>query len=170
MPSFLPQITNFYWASLILILGFLVFLIAQLIKNPPACRRHQFYFWVEKIRWRRDRLPTPVFLGFPYSSAGKESACNAGDLGQISGLGKICLRRERLPTPLFQPGEFHGLNRVHGVAKSQTRLSNFHYHQFLIQNALIDSNGNTVHFSCFLCLFFPEYYNILMTFHQFHVF
>ena len=25
---------------------------------------------------RRDRLPTPVFLGFPGGSAGKESACN----------------------------------------------------------------------------------------------
>ena len=30
---------------------------------------------------RRDRLPTPVFLGFPYGSAGIESACNVGDLG-----------------------------------------------------------------------------------------
>ena len=28
-----------------------------------------------------DRLPTPVFLGFPGGSAGKESACNTGDLG-----------------------------------------------------------------------------------------
>ena len=27
-----------------------------------------------------------VFLGFPYGSAGKESACNAGDLGSIPGL------------------------------------------------------------------------------------
>ena len=31
--------------------------------------------------WRRHRLPTPVFLGFPCGSAGKESACNVGDLG-----------------------------------------------------------------------------------------
>ena len=29
------------------------------------------------ILWRKDRLPTPVFLGFPRSSAGKETACNA---------------------------------------------------------------------------------------------
>ena len=29
-----------------------------------------------------ESLPTPVFLGFPDGSAGKESACNAGDLGQ----------------------------------------------------------------------------------------
>jgi len=33
-------------------------------------------------------LPTPVFLGFPGGSAGKESACNAGDLGSVSGLGR----------------------------------------------------------------------------------
>ena len=31
---------------------------------------------------------TPVFLGFPCGSAGKESACNAGDLGSIPGLGR----------------------------------------------------------------------------------
>ena len=35
-----------------------------------------------------DRLPTPVFLGFPCGSAGKESTCNAGDLGSIPGLGR----------------------------------------------------------------------------------
>ena len=27
------------------------------------------------------RLPTPVLMGFPCGSAGKESACNVGDLG-----------------------------------------------------------------------------------------
>ena len=38
---------------------------------------------------RRDRLPTPVFLGFSCGSAGKESTCDAGDLGSIPGLGKF---------------------------------------------------------------------------------
>ena len=38
-----------------------------------------------KIHWRRD---TAVFLGFYCGSAGKESACNAGDLGSIPGLGR----------------------------------------------------------------------------------
>ena len=41
--------------------------------------------WVRKIYCRRDRLPTSVFLGFPSSSAGKESVCNAGDLDSIPG-------------------------------------------------------------------------------------
>ena len=50
--------------------------------------RPRFNSWVGKIRWRRDRLPTPVFLGFSAGSAGKESTCNAGDLGLIPGLGR----------------------------------------------------------------------------------
>jgi len=37
---------------------------------------------------RRDRLPTQMFLVFPCDSAGKESACNVGDLGPIPGLGR----------------------------------------------------------------------------------
>ena len=37
---------------------------------------------------RRDRLPTPVFLGFPAGSYDKESACNAGNPGSIPGLGR----------------------------------------------------------------------------------
>ena len=45
-------------------------------------------FLVRKIRWRRDRLPTPVLSAFPCGSAGKESICNEGDLGLIPGLGR----------------------------------------------------------------------------------
>ena len=85
------------------------------------CRRP----WVGKILWRRDRLHKPVFLGFPGGLAGKESACNVGDLGSIPGLGRFPWRRERLPTPLFWPGEFHGL--FHGITKSWTWLSDFHF-------------------------------------------
>ena len=42
--------------------------------------------WVRKLRWKWDRLPTPISLGFSCGSAGKESVCNAGDLGLIPGL------------------------------------------------------------------------------------
>ena len=38
--------------------------------------------------WRRDRLPTLIILGFPCGLTGKESTCNAGDLGSIPGLGR----------------------------------------------------------------------------------
>ena len=46
--------------------------------------------------------------GFPDSSVGKESVCNAGNPS------KIRWRKDRLPTPVSWPGEFHG------VSKSQT--------------------------------------------------
>ena len=38
--------------------------------------------------WRRNRLPTPVFLGFPGDSDNKEPACNVGDLGSIPRSGR----------------------------------------------------------------------------------
>ena len=37
------------------------FLVAQLVKNPPACRSPGFNPWVGKTPWRREQLPTPVF-------------------------------------------------------------------------------------------------------------
>ena len=57
-------------------------------ESACQCRRPQFNSWIRKIHRRRDRLPTPVFLGFPCGSAGKESVRNAGDLGSIPGLGR----------------------------------------------------------------------------------
>ena len=51
-------------------------------------RTPRFNSWVGRIRWRRVRLPRPVFLGFPGDSAGKESTCNAGDMDSIPGLGR----------------------------------------------------------------------------------
>ena len=49
------------------------------------------------IPWRRDRLPTPVFLGLPGGSDGKDSACNAGDLGSIPELGRPPGERKGYP-------------------------------------------------------------------------
>ena len=57
--------------------------IAQLVKNPPAMPDTPLQLWVGKVPWRRDGLPTPVFLGFPGGLVGKESACNERDLGLI---------------------------------------------------------------------------------------
>ena len=95
-------------------------LIAQLVKNLPAMQETLVRFLGWKIHWRRNRLPTPVFLGFPCGSAGKKSACNAGDLVLIPGLGRFSWRRERLPTPVFWPGEFQGLHSPWGCKESDT--------------------------------------------------
>ena len=42
-----------------------------------------------------------------YSSDGKESDCNAKDLGSIPWLGRSPGKKEWLPTQIFLPGEFH---------------------------------------------------------------
>ena len=67
--------------------------------------RPQFNSWVGKIPWRRDRLPTPVFMDFPGGSDGKEYACNARRLVFSPWVGKIPWRRAWQPTPVFLPGE-----------------------------------------------------------------
>ena len=86
------------------------------------CRRLQFDSWVGKIPWRRDRLPSPVFLGFPCGSAGKESACNAGNLGSIPGLGRS--PGEGKGCPLQYSGLENSMDSiVHWVAESRTRLT-----------------------------------------------
>ena len=105
-----------YWASM----------IAQWVKNPPAMQEIKFNSWVGKICWRRDRLPTPVFLGFPCGSVGKESACNARDLGLIPGLGRS--PGEGKGYPLQYSGLENSMDFiVQGVTKSQTRLNDFHF-------------------------------------------
>ena len=65
------------------------------------------------------QIPTPVFLGFRCGSAGKESACNVGDLGSIPGLERSPGERKG-----YAP-QYSGLENsmgciVHGIAKSLT--------------------------------------------------
>ena len=64
--------------------------------------------------------------GFPCGSAGKESACSIGDLGSIPGLRKS--PGEGKGYPLQYSGLENSMDcTVHGVAKSQTLLSKFHF-------------------------------------------
>ena len=63
----------------------------------------RFLGWEEP--WRRDRLPTPVFLGFPGSSNGKESTHNVGNLGSIPGLGPPGGGPSILGSSVFLSGE-----------------------------------------------------------------
>ena len=57
-------------------------LIAQLVKNLPAMQETLVRFLGWEYPLEKDRLPTPVFLGFPGGSDDKASVCNPGDLGQ----------------------------------------------------------------------------------------
>ena len=101
-------------------------LVAQLLRIHLQCRRPRFNSWVRKIHWRRDRLPTPVFLGFACGSASKESACNVRELGSVPGLGRTPGERKGYPLQVGLEGSMD--YPVHSVTKSWTRLSNFHFH------------------------------------------
>ena len=107
-------------------------------------RRPQLDSWVGKIHWRRDRLPTPVFLGFPGGSAGKESACNAGDLGLIPGLGRSPGEGKGYP---LQYSDLENSKDcvVHEVTKGRTQLSSFHFHKNMymdFQDTLLSDNSS----------------------------
>ena len=102
-------------------------LIAQLVKNLPATQETLVQFLGREHSLEKNRLPTPVFLGFPCGSAGKESTCNVGDLCSISGLGRS--PGEGRGYPLQYSGLENSMGRiVHGVKNSWTPLSDFHFH------------------------------------------
>ena len=68
-----------------------------------------------------------IYRGLPDSSVGKETVCNAGDPGSIPGLGRYPGKGKDYPL------QYSGLENsmdciVHGITKSCTRLSNFHFH------------------------------------------
>ena len=69
-------------------------------------------------------------MGFPDGSDDKESACNAGDLGLIPGLGRSHSEENSYPlqySDLENSMDSRGWQAmVHGVAKSWTQLSDFH--------------------------------------------
>ena len=67
------------------------------------------------------------WLGFPCGLAGKESACNVGHLGLIPGLQRS--PGEGKGYPLQYSGLENSMDcTAHGVAKSWTQLTDFHFH------------------------------------------
>ena len=107
----------------------------------------RFDSWVRKIPWRRNRLPTPVFLGFPCGSAGKESACNVGNLGSICGLGRSPGEGKGYSlTAVFWSGEFHGLHSPWDHKES------YRTEQLSLSRALI-YQGNECFVTCPECVF-----------------
>ena len=87
------------------------FLVVHLVKNPPAIQETWVGFLGQEDPLESDRLPIPIFLGFPCGSAVKESACNGEDLGSISGLGR-------------SPGEGNGYPlHYSGLENSMERVS-----------------------------------------------
>ena len=95
-------------------------------------------------------------LGLPCGSAGKESAGNAGELGPIPGLGRSPGCGKGYPLQYSAHLENSMDSIVLGVAKSQTRLSDFHLFRHsikcfeffsVIKTALLQYKNNSVQFS-----------------------
>ena len=70
--------------------------------------RSKYIIFCIKQLWKNIR-------GFPGSLDGKESACNAVDLGSIPGVGRFPWRREWQHTPVLLPGEFCGQRSLGGL-------------------------------------------------------
>ena len=119
---------NIIWASL----------VAQLVENPPAMQETLVQFLGSKICWRRDRLPTPVFLAFLCGSAGKKSTCNAGDLGSIPRLGRSPAEGKATHSSVLAC-------TVHGVAKTRTQLSHFFTFSFILLRVYLQARGVILH-------------------------
>ena len=73
----------------------------------------------------------------------KQSACNAGDLGLIPGLGRFPWKRKWQPIPVFLPGESHGPRSLVGYSprgrkeSDMTERLHFHFHTYLLHFNLV---------------------------------
>ena len=89
-------------------------------------------------------------MGFPGGSDDKESACNAGDASLIPGLGRS--PGEGNGNPLQYAWLENSMDRggwcaeVHGVAKSWTQLSDFHFNFLLLDTSIIFKLIKTIYF------------------------
>ena len=64
-----------------------------MVKIPPVMQETPVRFLGQEDPWQRNRPLTPVFLGFPGGSDGKESACNVGDPSSIPESGRTTEKR-----------------------------------------------------------------------------
>ena len=117
-----------------------IFLVSSLLPRAPANPSPMPETQLQ-VQEKRLDLPVPVAPAWdsgleaiersPGGSDGKESACNVEDLGLIPGSGKS--PGEGNGSPLQSSCLEISMDRgtwwatVHGVIKSQTRLSNFHF-------------------------------------------
>ena len=90
----------------------------------------------------------PLDRVFPCGSAGKESACKAGDLGSIPGLGRS--PEEGKGYPLQNSGLENFMDCiVPGVTKGWTRLSDLHFHFQILP--IPGTSGYTMGLNSFPC-------------------
>ena len=110
----LPKVYVYLWL--------MASLVAQLVKNPPVMKKTPV--WEDPLE--KGWAPHSSIPGLPWWLAGKESTCNVRDPGLIPELGRSSGEGNRYPL------QYSGLENsvdyiVHGVSKSWTWLSDFHF-------------------------------------------
>ena len=91
--------------------------------------------WGSVITW----IIPPPQSGLPWWLRWQRIHLQGGRPGFDPWVRNIPWGREGLPTPVLLPGEFHRCSlwaTVHGVAKTLTRLSNWHFHAFTSQSGI----------------------------------
>ena len=97
-----------------------------LLSNHYLTGASYIFFYVQSLSGINYLITHFVPLGFTDGSAGKEPACNMGDLGSVPRLGRS--PEERKGYPLQYSGLENSMDRrVHGVTNSRTLLSDFHF-------------------------------------------
>ena len=101
----------------------------------------RFLGWEDPLK--KEQAAHSSILGLPCGSPGKKSACNVVDLGLIPGLGRFPGERKGYPL------QYSGLENsrdciVHGVSKSWTQLSDFHFHFHEIERRCRDSDAGAI--------------------------
>ena len=86
-----------------------------------------------------------IFLDFPGGSDGKKSACNSGDPGSIPGLGRSLGKGNGNPPQYscLENSMDRGvwLVKVHGFAKSQTQMNDFHFNKQICYKTISLAEG-----------------------------
>ena len=123
--------------------------VCQLLE-PRPCHRRGF------SRWLLTATHSSIF-DFPYGSASKESACNAGDLGSILGLGRSL--GEGKDSPVQYSGQENSMDCIFcGVTKSQIWQSDFHLTSFHIPSYV--RFKSFIHFFKLSFVFIIEFYEL----------
>ena len=92
-------------------------LIAQLVKNPPVMQETLVRFLSQEDPLEKGLAINSSILGLPCDTAGKESACNVGNLGLIPGLGDP-LEKVNATRSCILAWRTHGLYSPQGCKES----------------------------------------------------
>ena len=89
----------------------------------------QRHYFADKVLYSQSYVffSSSYVWGFPCGSAGKQSTCNVGDLGWILELGRYLEKVKASHSSILA----WRIPWTIGITKSQTRLSDFHFHVWL---------------------------------------